>query len=71
MPMFVLDIENLCILLHISFDPTAYGRVITITGHIRLLYRGATVVKIPIEASGGTLDEDHQNLHEDFMDSDY
>ena len=48
MPTFVLDIENLSFLLRIHFEPFSYGRVITVTSYIRLLYRGAIVVEVPI-----------------------
>ena len=71
MPSFVLDIENLYILLRINFDPTRYGRVITVTGCIWLLYRGAIVVEVPITAYGELLNEDHQNLPSDWMESNY
>ena len=71
MPSFVLDIENLYILLQISFEPSPYGRVITVTGYIRLLYRGAIVVEIPIAAYGEPLNEDHQDIPEDWLDADY
>jgi len=71
MPTFVLDIKNLYILLIINFDPTPYGRVITMTGYIRLLYRGAAVVEVPITAYGEPLNKDHQNLPSDWMESNY
>ena len=71
MHTFVLDIENLYIFLRISFDPTPYGRLITVTGYIRLLYRDAIVVKVPIMAYGEPLNEDHQDLPSDWMESDY
>ena len=70
MPTFVLDIDNLYILLRINFDPTLYGRVITITGHIRLLYGGAVVVEALLTAYGEPLNEDHQNLPSDWIESD-
>jgi len=71
MPRFVLEIENLYILLRINADPTPYGRVITVTGYIRLLYIGAIVGEVPITAYGEPLNEDHQNLPSDRMESDY
>ena len=69
-PSFVLDIENLYILLQISFEPSTYGRVITVTGYIRLLYRGAIVVEIPITAYGEPLNEDDSDIFSDWMDAD-
>jgi len=69
--MFVLDIDNLYILLHINFDPTPYGRVIIVTGYIKLRYRGETVAEVPITAYNEPLNEDHQDLPSDWMESDY
>ena len=71
MPSFVLDIENLHILLPIRFESSPYGRVITVTGYIRLLYRGAIVVEILIAAYGEPLNEDNQAIPSDWMESDY
>ena len=71
MPSFVLDLENLYILLQISFEPSPYRRVITVTGYNGLLYRGAIVVVIPIAAYGEPLNEDHQDIPSDWMDADY
>ena len=71
MPSFVLDIKNLYILLQISFEPSPYGRVITVTGYIQLLYRGAIVVEIPIAAYGEPLNKEHQDIPSDWMNSDY
>ena len=71
MPTFVLDIEHLYILLRIRFEPFPHGRVITVTGYIRLLYRGAIVVDVPITAYGEPLTEDHQDLPSDWMEPDY
>jgi len=71
MPSFVLDIENLCILLQIRFEPSPYGRVITVTGYIQLLYRGAIVMEVPITAYGEPLNEEHQDIPEDWLDTDY
>ena len=68
MPSFVLDIENLYILLQVSFEPSPYGRAITVTGYIRLLYRGAIVVEIPITAYGEPLNEKHQDIPDDWLD---
>ena len=68
MPSFVLDIENLYILLQISFEPSPYGRVITVTGYIRLLYRGAIVVEILITAYGEPLNEEHQDIPDTWLD---
>ena len=63
MPSFVLDTENLYILLRIRFEPSPYGRVITVTG--------AIVVEIPIATHGEPLNEDHQDIPEDWLDADY
>ena len=71
MPSFVLDIENLYILLQIRFEPSPPGRVITVTGYIQLLYRGAIVVEVPITAYGEPLNEEHQDIPEDWLDADY
>ena len=71
MPSFVLDIENLYILLRICFEPSPYGRVITVTGYMRLLYRGAIVAEILIAAYGEPLNKDHQDIPSDWMESDY
>ena len=68
MPVFVLDIDNLYILLRINFDPTPNGRVITMTGYIRLLYRGKTVFEVPITAYSEPLNKDHQDLPTDWME---
>jgi len=73
MPSFVLDIENLYILLQIRFEPSPvppYGRVITVTGYIRLLYRGTIVVEVPIATYGVPLHEAHQDIPEDWLDED-
>ena len=71
MPSFVLDIENLYILLQIHFEPSPYGRIITVTGYIRLLYRGTIVVEVPINTYGEPLNEAHQHIPEDWLDADY
>ena len=68
MPSFVLDTENLYILLRIRFEPSPYGRVITVTGYIRLLYRGAIVVEILITAYGEPLNEEHQDIPDTWLD---
>ena len=60
MPTFMLDIENLYILL-----------LVTVTGYIRLLYRGAIVVEVPTTAYREPLTEDHQDLPSDWMEFDY
>jgi hypothetical protein len=68
MPSFVLDIENLYILLQIRFEPSPvppYGRVITVTGYIRLLYLGTIVVEILIPAYEAALHEAHQDIPEE------
>jgi len=70
MPSFVLDIENLYILLQIRFEPSPYGRVITVTGYIRLLYRGTVVVEVPIATYGVPLHEAYQDIPEDWLDED-
>ena len=70
MPSFVLDIENLYILLQIRFEPSPYGRVITVTGYIRLLYRGTIVVEVPIAAYEAPLHKAHQDIPEDWLDED-
>ena len=69
MPTFVFDIENLYILLRIRFEPSPYGRVITVTGNIWLLYRGVIVVEVPIAAYGEPLTKEHQDLPDDWMES--
>ena len=71
MPSFVLDIENLYILLRIRFELSPYGRVITVSGYIRLLYRDSIVVEIPFAAYGEPLNEDHQDIPSNWMESDY
>ena len=71
MPSFILDIENLYILLQIRFEPCPYRRVITVTGYIRLLYRGTIVVEVPITAYGEPLNKEHQDIPEDWLDADY
>ena len=58
-------------LLRISFEPSPYGRVVTVTGYIWLLYRGTNVVEVPIAAYGEPLKEDHQDLPSDWTESDY
>ena len=68
MPTFVLDIETLYILLRIHFEPSPYRRVIIVTGYIRLLYRGAIVVEVPITAYGEPLNKDHQDLPRDWIE---
>ena len=72
MPSFVLDIENLYILLQIRFEqsPVLPIRVITVTGYIRLLYRGTVVVEVPIAAYEAPLHEAHQDIPEDWLDED-
>ena len=70
MPSFVLDLENLYILLQIRFEPSPYRRVITVTGYIRLLYRGTIVVEVPIAAYEAPLHEAHQDIPEDWLDED-
>ena len=64
----IIELKVFDILLRISFDPTPYRRVITVTGYIQLLYRGATVVKVPITAYSEPLNEDHQDLPTDWME---
>ena len=71
MPSFVLDIKNLYILLRIRFEPSPYERVSTVTGYIWLLYRGTIVVVVPIAAYGEPLNESHQDLPSDWMESGY
>jgi len=71
MPSFVLDIENLYILLQIRFEPSPYRRVITVTGYIHLLYRGTIVVEVPITTYGEPLNEAHQDIPEDWLDANY
>ena len=72
MPSFVLDLENLYILLQVRFEqsPVLPIRVITVTGYIRLLYLGTIVVEILIPAYEAALHEAHQDIPEDWLDED-
>ena len=72
MPSFVLDLENLYILLQVRFEqsPVPSIRTITVSSHIRLLYLGTVVVEIPIPSYEAVLHEAHQDIPEDWLDED-